>query len=248
MEESIEKLREMRLNGIIQGIKEQINKVNYSELSFEERIAHIVDTEYFLRSNRKISQNIKQAKLHQYVSLEQIDYEQPRGLNKSQIRQLSSCQWIESKHNLIILGPTGIGKTFLACSFGHKACRLDKKVLYTKMSILNSDLSIAKADGSYGSLLQKLSKLNLLIIDEWMREPLSAPEARNLLEVLDSRYLHGSHLFVSQIPVEEWHSQIDNSTLADAILDRLVHNSIRINLKGESMRKILNKVENNTIC
>ena len=188
MEEAIQKLREMRLSGFIKALKYQMEEPKYSELSFEERLIQLIDTQYLERKNRRIEQNLKRSELFQKSSLEQIDFEPERGLKRSFVLELGLCNWINCCQNIIITGPTGVGKTFIGCALAHKACRLEKKAFYSKTSELKTKIKVAKAEGEYVKLLRKLVSSDVLVIDEWLREPLDMDLARECLEIVDEKY------------------------------------------------------------
>lgn len=238
---TLEKLRQMKLTGMAQGLEEQQNSKAYHSLVFEERLGHLVDKEKELREDRKLTSRLARAKLKQQACLEDVNYSHSRGLDRTLIRKLSTCAWIKEHHNLVITGLTGVGKSYIACALAHKACMDGFTSLYYRSSRLFTDLETAKADGRYPRVLQALAKVDLLIIDDWGLSKLNAREERELLEVMEDRYELKSTIFASQVPVKEWHELIPNKTIADAILDRVVHNSYRIELHGESLRKEKNK-------
>jgi DNA replication protein DnaC len=235
-QQTIDQLLRMKLKGMSYAYQEQLQQPA-QDLSFEERFGLIVDREWTYREDRRLKRRLKAAKLREPACVEDIDYRHPRGLDRSVLKSLTSCQWITKSQNLILIGPTGSGKTYLACALANQACRLGFITLYVRISKLLQDFQIAKADGSYAKLLTKLSKLNLLIIDDWGLTPLNPAERRDLLEILDDRYNRGSTLITSQFPIITWHDLIGEPTIADAILDRLVHAAHKITLKGDSMRK-----------
>lgn len=236
--QTMEKLTQMRLYGFINALDEQRESTRYNELSFDERLAFLVDREYLRRENNRLKRRISSAKLKQKGTFEDINFSSKRNLDKSQFLELAQCGWITNRHNLIITGLTGVGKTFLACALADKACRTGFSALYIKTSELVSQLVLAYADGTFSKLLTKLTKTHLLVLDEWLRDPLEHQVARHLLDVIDERYQYASTVFVSQVSVSDWHDQIQELTIADALLDRVIHDSHRIELKGESQRKL----------
>jgi len=235
---TLEKLTELRLSGMKEALLEQQDMVDIDELEFEERLGLLVDRELTAREDRRLKTRLRTARLRQQAAIEDLDYRHPRGLDKSLMRDLASCQWIRKHLNLLITGPTGVGKTWISCALAHKACRQGYTAQYRRLSRLFDELSYAHADGRYPQLMKKLARTDVIVLDDWGLAKLTAPQRRDLLEVLDDRHDRRSTLITSQLPVEHWHKIIGDPTLADAILDRLVHNSYRIELKGESMRKL----------
>lgn len=234
---TLQQLQAMKLDGMAQALQEQLELKNAGDLSFEERLGLLVDRELIARDNRSFARRLKNAKLKQQATLEDLDYQHPRNLDAKLLRSLASCTWIQQHHNLIITGPTGVGKTYLGCAFAHQACRQGYTARYSQTSRLLQELLIAKADGRYLKLLAQLSRTNLLILDDWGLETPTAEQLRILLELLDDRYDKCSTLITSQFPTDLWHDKLGGPTLADAILDRVLHNAYRLELKGESMRK-----------
>lgn len=237
MHPTLEKLEDLRLRGMLKALQDQAQTPEIESLSFEERLGLMIDREMTERENRRLKTRLRKAKLRQEAAIEDINYRHPRELDKAMVLKLASCQWIADHRNLLITGPTGIGKSYLACAFAHKACREGYSALYVRLPRLGRELSLAKADGSYGKLLVQLAKTDLVVIDDWGLAPLSDEHRRDLLEILDDRYDRGSTLVASQLPVKKWHTYLNDPTVADAILDRLIHNAYRIKLDGETMRK-----------
>jgi len=234
----------LKLIGMADALEQQLTQpATHEDLSFDERIALLVDREVTYRKNIKTNRLIKTAKLKQRALPEDIDYKHPRDLKKSQLADLLSCQWIQQHNNVLLTGLTGCGKTWLACALGMQACRQGLSVRYFRSARLFADLSIAHGDGRYLRLIKQLSKVDLLILDDWGLEKLNLVQRNDLLEIMEDRHGSKSTLIAGQIPVNQWHKAIGDATLADAILDRLVHNAHKINLKGESMRKAKNTVE-----
>ena len=239
-EQTMEKLYTMKLPAMAEGFREQLEVPNSCEnLSFQERFGLLVDRQWSWKEERRMQRLLKNAKLKINACVEDIDYKTPRGIDKSVMLNLSSCQWLRKYQNVIIIGPTGVGKTFLACALANKACRENIKTFYTRVPRLLQELAMAQADGSYPQMMTKLAKICLLVLDDFGLAPMTDLERRNLLEVIEDRYNTGSTIVASQLPVNHWHEIIGNPTIADAILDRLVHKAHRITLKGKSMRKII---------
>ena len=235
---TLEKLKALRFTGMARALEEQmIMPQMIDDLTFEDRLGLMIDREVTERENRRLKSRLKKARLRQQASIEDIDYRHPRGLDKTLMAQLSSCAFIPEHHNLIITGPTGCGKTYLACAFAHKACREGYTAQYIRLPRLLPELHIAKGDGRYGRLLASFAKADLLVLDDWGLLTLNDEQRHDLLEITEDRHGIRSTLVASQFPVDNWHDLIGDPTLADAILDRLVHNAYKITLKGDSMRK-----------
>lgn len=240
---TLEKLQSLRLTGMVRALDEQMQMPDIESLSFEERLGLLIDRETIERENRRLKTRLRKAKLRQHASVEDIDYRHPRGLDKSLMTKLSSCDWIGQHHNLLITGPTGCGKTFLGCALAQTACRQGYTALYCRLPRLFQELHIAKGDGRYTKLLAGYAKTDLLVFDDWGLAKLTEEQRHDLLEILEDRHGLRSILVTSQLPLQHWHEIIGDPTLADAILDRLVHNAYKIILKGESMRKKKTKVD-----
>ncbi|MEM9908478.1 MAG: IS21-like element helper ATPase IstB [Cyanobacteria bacterium P01_D01_bin.44] len=242
MQQTLEQLRDLKLNGFLEAWQEQQAQPTYQDLTFEERLALLVEREHLRRHNQRLHRRLKQAKLFVGASLAEVDFEVPRGLKKAQFLEWAQGQWLADHLNLILVGPTGTGKTFLSCVLADQLCKQGHTVRYCKTADLIGELKLAKADGSFPKLRKRLGAFDLVILDEWLRDPLSTPDAREILDFLDDRYRRVSCLFATQFPVKQWHQQIQDPTLADAILDRIVHDSLRLSLRGESMRKLTSKL------
>ena len=237
----MEQMRGLKLGGCITALQEQLSNSSYQDLPFDQRLAMLLEREQLRRQNLRLAKRLKAAQLKQNAIVEQVDFHTPRQLSKAQFLELANCGWVQSSHNLFITGPTGVGKSYLACALADKACRQGFSVLYQRAADLYAQLLLARASGTYPDLALKLAKTKLLLIDEWLRDPLSEVQAREVLDLLDDRYGQAATAFISQVPVSDWHANIAAPTIADALLDRIVHNAIRIELRGESMRKLAAK-------
>ena len=236
-QQTMEKLAALRLEGMAQALEEQRRQADISQLDFEERLALLVERQWLWRENRALAARLHHAQLKVAASLEDIDYRHPRGLKRAQIEQLRASQWVGKHRHCLITGPTGTGKTYLACALAHQACRDGHSACYFYAPKLFRELQNAHADGSLMKLLKKLARASLIVIDDFGVAAVTGKQYRDLLEILDDRHGLGSTLITSQFPVEEWHGVINDATVADAILDRLVHNAYRLELKGETIRK-----------
>ena len=235
---TIEKLCAMRLKGMAEAFRQQQESADYQQLSFEERLGLLIDRQWTWRENHALERRLRNGRLQGPACIEDIDYRSARGLDRQLVRSLTlESVWVREHQNLFLLGPTGIGKTWLGRAFAQKACRDGYTALFYKAVELFRDLAMARADGRHGKLLYQLGRIDLLIVDDWAMAPLAEAERRDFLEICDARYQVRSTLLTSQIPVASWHAQIGDPTIADSILDRLVHNAHRLELKGESMRK-----------
>ncbi len=234
---TLDKLHTLRLTGMAAAFEQQLAQPAAQELSFEERFALLLDQEILYRDNRRLARLLKAAKLRVGACVEDIDYRHPRGIDRSFMSTLASCQWIQRHQNLAITGSAGSGKTWLACALGNQACRLGLSVRYVRLPRLFEMLRIAHGDGSYPRLMNQLAKTDLLILDDWGIQKIAAAQRNDLMEVIEDRYGLRATLIAGQLPVEHWHEYIGEATLADAILDRLLHNAHRLPLKGDSMRK-----------
>ena len=238
IEQTIERLNEMRLSGMANSYAERRVKPDHKDLSFDEYFGLVVEDEHMYRKNKKIKKSLKDAKFKlSSACLEDIDYRQPRGLNKTQVVNLQNTSWLEKHQNILITGATGVGKTYLACAFGTWACRNGFAALYYRWPRLFGDIMSSKGEGNYLKHLKKLSRANLLVIDDFGLNPLSASDRKDLLEVIEDRYMSGSTIIASQLPIKEWHEFIGEPTIADAVMDRILHVSYKFELKGGSMRK-----------
>jgi DNA replication protein DnaC len=239
--QTFEKLQQLRLHGISKALEEQLNTPDIKELSFEERLGLLINRESIDRENRRLSRRLQQAKLKQNANLEDINYRSVRGLERSVMLSLADCEWVRRHQNIIITGPTGVGKTYLACALAQKACREGFSASYQRLSRLFQELGSSRADGQYTKLLEKIAKTEVLVLDDFGIAVLTETQRRDFLEVVEDRYNARSTIITTQIPITKWHEVIGDPTLADAILDRLVHNAHKIQMKGGSMRKKTNE-------
>ncbi len=236
-EPTMTKLYAMKLNGMAEGYEQQRQQPQITDLSFDERFGILVDQQWLWHQNRALNTRLRNAKFKLQACVEDIDYRTARGLKREQIDALASSEWIRYHNNVILTGPTGTGKTFLACAIGQKACRDGYRVRYFVAAKLFRELTQAHADGSFMRISGKLARCDLLVVDDWGMETLKEAQYRDFLEILDDRQGSGATLITSQFPTKLWHDTIGNPTVADAILDRLLHNAYRIELSGDSMRK-----------
>ncbi len=234
----INQLTSMKLNGMVEALSEQYNDKATRALSFDERLSLLVDREYRVRANRLLHSRLRQARLHiSNATLSDIAYDAERKLDKQQIARLSTGEWLEQRHNLILTGATGTGKTYLACALAHKACMLGLRAQYWRVTRLLEELDLAKADGRYVNRVKTLARLDLLVLDDWAMVKLQGQHQQLILDILDDRYQKHSTLITSQLPTTRWYEQIKDATFADAILDRLLGQAQTLQLSGASMRK-----------
>jgi DNA replication protein DnaC len=236
-QQTIEKLHTMKLHGFADAFRAQMETTEASQLSFEERFALLVDQQWLWKENRALARRLRAAHLKERGVIEDVDYQHSRGLDRKLVRTLCSSDWVRQHQSILLLGPTGIGKSWLACALAQKACRDGFSVLHKRTSELFRELAVAHADGSIGLFLVRLSRIDILLLDDFAMAPLKDTERRDFLEICDDRYQRRSLILTSQVPVAHWHEQIGDPSIADSILDRLIHNAYRIELKGESMRK-----------
>ena len=233
---TLDKLQQLKLIGMLNALQEQERIPDIRTMPFEERLGLMVDREMTERDNRRMQTRLRTAKLKQNSALEDIDFKTARGLDRSLIMKLAGCQWVTEHLNVLITGATGLGKTFLACALAHKACREGYSSHYVRLTRLFQELDIGRADGRYAKMMRQLAKTDVLILDEWGLAVLTDQHRRDLLEILDDRYNLRATIITSQLSVAHWHEAIGDPTLADAILDRIVHNAYKINLSGKTMR------------
>lgn len=236
---TIDQLVKLGLAGMARAFTELQDNQTAAALGHAEWLALLLDREATERSNRQLTARLRHARLRQRATIEDIDWRSPRGLDRTLMQRLIAGDWIDVPHNLIIEGPTGVGKSWLACALGNKACRDNRSVLYQRLPKLFAELALARGDGRHRKLMKRLGKVRLLILDDWGLEAFASEQRRDLLEIVEERYGRGATLITSQIPVDRWHDIIGEPTIADAILDRIVHNAHRLKLKGDSLRRKL---------
>jgi DNA replication protein DnaC len=234
---TLDLLHELGLHGMAHGFRELTRNSEAGHLEHGEWLAILLEHEVTLRRQKRFEARARTARLRHPASVEDIDYHARRGLDRALFLKLAACDWIRQHRNLLVTGPTGIGKSWISCALGHKACRENLSVLYQRVPRLMAALALARGDGRYANLLRSLARVNLLILDDWGPEPLGPEQRRDLLEIVEDRYDTGSLLITSQLPIARWYEIIGDPTLADAILDRVVHNAYRIELQGDSLRK-----------
>lgn len=236
-EQTVERLRSLRLGAVAEAYLAQQREPATASLSFDERLGMLVDAEQLARDNRALTRRLKEAKLRlSHACLEDLDYS-GRKLDRALIRQLAACRWVVDQQHILITGPTGVGKTFLACALGHQACRQGRRVIYRRMPRLFLELTLAHGDGTYPSLLARFARVDVLILDDWGLVSLKDTQRQDLLEILDDRDGTRSTIITSQLPIDRWHEYLGDPTIADAILDRVVHRAHRLTLGGPSRRK-----------
>lgn len=241
--QTINQMRELRLSAMASAFEQQLEHVGtYESLSFTERLSLLLEQELLMRENRKQDRLLRQARFKLSATVQEIDYSHPRNIQKKQIAQLATGEWLGRHQNLLITGPCGSGKTYLACALGQSACVQGRSARYFRLSRLMLELTQAKADGTYHKLLKQLAKVELLIMDDWGLEQLQPAQRNDLLEIFDDRHGSQSTMVISQLPTDQWYASIGDNTLADAILDRLMHNAHHLKLKGESMRQKMGKL------
>ena len=235
---TLDLLHKLGLHGMAKGYKELETQPEAPGLAHAEWLALLLEHETTLRRQRRFESRARAAKLRQSAAVEDVDYRAPRGLDRAVFLKLTGCDWIREHRHCLLTGPAGVGKSWLACALGYKACRENLSVLYQRVPRLFAALALARGDGRYAKLLRQLARVDLLILDDWGPEPLLAEQQRDLLEIVEDRYGTGSLIITSQVPIDRWYEIVGNPTLADAILDRIIHNAHRIELRGDSLRKL----------
>jgi DNA replication protein DnaC len=237
IEETIQKMLDLKMPTMAQATREILASAPSNQLSFEDKLGLLVDREWTDRDNRRVARRIKEARLSRGASLEDVECDAARGVDKSLIKQLGSCQWAKAKQNVLITGATGTGKSYLGAALADNACRHGMRALFVRVPRLVEDLAVARVAGAYSSTLAKLARFEVLVLDDFLLAPMKDTERRDLLEVLEDRYERVSTVITSQLPTKTWHNALNDPTIADAICDRLVHNAHVIDLRGPSMRK-----------
>lgn len=243
---TIDKLNAMGLAAMAEAFRDQMNSPDMSALSFEERFGLIVDFQMTANDNRRMRNRLKGARLRLAASIEDIDFRAGRNLDRAVVRSLAQNRWVNSRHNILITGPTGAGKSYLACALAHKACRDGHTTLYQRLPTLMQDIALARHDGRYPKLMASLVKCEVLVLDDLLISPMTLEDQKELLEIVEERYDRKATIVTSQLPVKAWHDAMQDKTVADAILDRLVHNAYKLELKGESMRRRKSTVDPGT--
>lgn len=233
----LDKLDTLRFTGMARALREQLQMPEIEDLSFLDRLGLLIDREATEREDRRLQSRLRRAGLRQQACLEDLDYSAGRGLDRALMLQLASCDWIRRHQNVLITGPTGVGKSFVACALAHRACLEGYGARYHRLPRLLEDVELARGDGRYLKLLKQLSKIDVLVLDDWGLVHLTANQQRDLLELLDDRHERRSTIATSQLPLASWHEAMTDPTLADAILDRLIHTAHRLDLRGDSMRR-----------
>lgn len=234
---TLDNMRTLRLFGMIKALESQSEMPNVQELSFEDRLGLLVDAELIARENKQLQSRLKNAKLRLSACMEDLDVQASRGLDRAVVAALSTCDWLKRHRNILVTGPTGAGKTYVSCAIAQNACRAGYTVMYERSTKLFHDLALAKADGRYYKILAALAKTDLIVIDDFALAPLIDEQRRDLLEIVEARYNNRSTLIASQVPVDHWHDIIGDPTIADAILDRLIHNAHKISLKAKISKR-----------
>ncbi len=237
IEETIQKMLDLKMPAMARATRELIASAPSNQLSFEDKLGLLIDREWTDRDNRRVARRIKEARLSRGASLEDVECDAARGVDKSLIKQLSSCQWAKSHQNVLITGATGTGKSYLGASLADAACRHGLRALFVRVPRLIEDLAVARVSGAYSATLAKLARIDVLVLDDFLLAPMKDSERRDLLEVLEDRYERASTVITSQVPTKTWHAALNDPTIADAICDRLVHNAHLVDLRGPSMRK-----------
>ncbi len=246
MQPTLDKLSDMRLGGLRRALEEQLASPKYAQLSFEERIGLLVDQEWTRRQDTRLQRRLLHAQFRHRASIDDVDFAPDRGLDRRLLLQLATGEWIVRHLNVIVTGPTGVGKTYLACALGRAACQAGFVVRYERLNGLLHRIRQAHGEGTWPDLLRGLARIQLLVVDDWLRDPITAVQARDLAEILDDRYQVASTLLATQVPIGEWHSRMGDQDAADGILDRLIHNAYRIDVRGESQRKLRSPLPNSS--
>jgi DNA replication protein DnaC len=237
IEQTMDQMNAMKLTGMAEALRQQLGSASHAALGFEERLGLLVDAEWLAREQRRLKTRLNAAKLRYPASIEDVDFKHPRGLDRQVVLSLANCGFVQNRHNVVVTGPTGIGKSYLACAFVERACRRGYKAAYVRLPRLLQQLAVGRGDGSYARILDRLARVELLAIDDWLLAPLRDTERRDLVEVIEDRSERAATLISSQLVVEDWHASIGDPNIADAICDRLLHNAHRIKLKGPTMRR-----------